>query len=132
MRELKRGVALSQSTTPGEYLLGTLKRVIRIYTPEEKVIALALARGKSEKEILQTPNVLDITVNTLLAQLEEEELINHEQGVLRAVVGRLVNRIKDAVLNGRRVLKFIDQGHRVLQCNAVSQAGCMGALQRSV
>ena len=97
MRELKRGVALSQSTTPGEYLLGTLKRVIRIYTPEEKVIALALARGKSEKEILQTPNVLDITVNTLLAQLEEEELINHEQGVLRVsqrFVSRLDNRVK--------------------------------------
>ena len=97
MRELKRGVALSQSTTPGEYLLGTLKRVIRIYTPEEKVIALALARGKSEKEILQTPNVLDITVNTLLAQLEEEELINHEQGVLRVsqrFVSKLDNRVK--------------------------------------
>jgi hypothetical protein len=97
MRELKRGVALSQSTTPGEYLLGTLKRVIRIYTPEEKVIALALARGKSEKEILQIPNVLDATVSTLLAQLEEEELINHEQGVLRVsqrFVSKLDNRVK--------------------------------------
>jgi len=97
MRELKRGVALSQSTTPGEYLLGTLKRVIRICTPEEKVIALALARGKSEKEILQTPNVLDATVSTLLAQLEEEELINHEQGVLRVsqrFVSKLDNRVK--------------------------------------
>ena len=97
MRELKRGVALSQSTKPGEYLLGTLKRVIRICTPEEKVIALALARGKSEKEILQTPNVLDATVSTLLAQLEEEELINHEQGVLRVsqrFVSKLDNRVK--------------------------------------
>jgi hypothetical protein len=97
MRELKRGVALSQSTTPGEYFLGTLKRVIRICTPEEKVIALALAGGKSEKEILQTPNVLDVTVSTLLAQLEEEELINHEQGVLRVsqrFVSKLDNRVK--------------------------------------
>ena len=97
MRELKRGVALSQSTTPGQYFLGTLKRVIRISTPEEKVIALALARGKSEKEILQTPNVLGATVSTLLAQLEVEELINHEQGVLRVsqrFVSKLDNRVK--------------------------------------
>ena len=97
MRELKRGVALSQSTTPGQYFLGTFKRVIRIYTHEEKVIALALAGGKSEKEILQTPNVLDATVSTLLAQLEVEELINHKQGVLRVsqrFVSKLDNRVK--------------------------------------
>lgn len=97
MRELKRGVALSQSATPGQYFLGTLKRVIRISTPEEKVIALALARGKSEKEILQTPNVLSATVSRIFAQLEEEELINHEQGVLRVsqrFVSKLDNRVK--------------------------------------
>lgn len=97
MRELKRGVGLSQSATPGQYFLGTLKRVIRISTPEEKVIALALARGKSEKEILQTPNVLSATVSRIFAQLEEEELINHEQGVLRVsqrFVSKLDNRVK--------------------------------------
>lgn len=97
MRELKRGVALSQSATPGQYFLGTLKRVIRISTPEEKVIALALARGKSEKEILQTPNVLSATVSTIFAQLEVAELVNHKQGVLRVsqrFVSKLDNRVK--------------------------------------
>lgn len=97
MRELKRGVALSQSAITGQYFLGTLKRVIRISTPEEKVIALALARGKSEKEILQTPNVLSTTVSRIFAQLEVEELVNHEQGVLRVsqrFVSKLDNRVK--------------------------------------
>lgn len=97
MRELKRGVALSQSATPGQYFLGTLKRVIRISTPEEKVIALALARGKSEKEILQTPDVLSATVSKLFAQLEVEELVNHKRGVLRVsqrFVSKLDNRVK--------------------------------------
>jgi len=97
MRELKCGVALSQSATPGQYFLGTLKRVIRIYSPEEKVIALALVGGKSENEILQTPNVLSATVSKLLAQLEVEELVNHKQGVLRVsqrFVSKLDNRVK--------------------------------------
>lgn len=97
MRELKRGVALSQSATPGQYFLGTLKRVIQISTPEEKVIALALARGKSEKEILQTPDVLSATVSKLFAQLEVEELVNHKRGVLRVsqrFVSKLDNRVK--------------------------------------
>lgn len=97
MRELKCGVALSQSATPGQYFLGTLKRVIRIYSPEEKVIALALVGGKSENEILQTPNVLTATVSKLLAQLEVEELVNHKQGVLRVsqrFVSKLDNRVK--------------------------------------
>lgn len=97
MRELKGGVALSQSTTSGQYFLGTLKRAIRICTPEEKVIALALAGGKSEKEILQSPNVLDATVSKLFAALEVEELVNHKQGVLRVsqrFISKLDNRVK--------------------------------------
>ena len=46
---------------------------------------------------------------------------NQQQGALRGVAGRLVNRIKNAVLNRGSVLEFINQGHRVLLCNALAQ-----------
>ena len=97
MRELKRGVALSQSTTPGEYFLGTRKRAIRLFTPEQKAIAIALASGKSEADILQSPDVQRATVQTLLTELESEELINNRQGVLKVsqrFISKLDNRVK--------------------------------------
>jgi len=97
MRQLKRGVRLSQSTTAGEFFLGTFKRVIRIYTPEEKVIALALAAGKTEGEILESPEVQGETVGRIFRDLESEELINHRESTLKIsqrFVSKLDNRVK--------------------------------------
>jgi hypothetical protein len=97
MRELKRGVAISQSRTPGEYFLGTYKRAIRITTPEEKVIALALASGSTEMQIMQSPDVQPAIAQSLLAELENEKLINHDVPALKVsqrFISKLDNRIK--------------------------------------
>jgi hypothetical protein len=112
MRELKRGVALSQSTTPGEYFLGTRKRVIRLFTPEQKAIAIALACGKSEAEILQSPDVQRATVHTLLTELESEELINNRQGVLK-VSQRFISKLDSRVKKNSR--PAVDAGVQQLQ-----------------
>ena len=56
-------------------------------------------------------------------------IANQQQSTRRVVARGLVNRVKDAVLGGRRVLKFVDQGHRVLLCDALAQAFGMGPLQ---
>lgn len=51
MRRLKRGVSLFATDTPDHYLLGTHKRAIRIYTPEEKSFIHLLVTGLSDSDI---------------------------------------------------------------------------------
>ena len=52
---------------------------------------------------------------------------DQEQSPVGGVFCRAVNLIEDPVLNGRGVLELVDQGHRVLVEDSLSQAVCVGA-----
>jgi len=80
MRTLKRGTSLFETTTPGEYFLGTSTRAIRIYTSEQKVIAEQLARGVSEDALAQLAGVSPIAIHNLITELARQSLLDSSQG----------------------------------------------------
>jgi hypothetical protein len=80
MRTLKRGTSLFETTTPGEYFLGTSTRAIRIYTSEQKVIAEQLARGVSEDALAQLAGVSPIAIHNLITELARQALLDSSQG----------------------------------------------------
>ena len=92
MRTLKRGTSLFETTTSGEYFLGTTSRAIRIYTSEQKVIAEHLARGVSEEEIPQSAGVSSIAVHNLLTELAHLSLIDTSQGSI-SLTNRYISKI---------------------------------------
>ena len=86
MRKLKRGVALYATEIPDQYLLGTHKRVIRIYTPEAKHLVGILADGAPDGEIEIFLNEVNPTRRTeleeLLVELDSSQLCETRKGVL--------------------------------------------------
>jgi hypothetical protein len=95
MRTLKRGISLFETTTPGEFFLGTSSRAIRIYTSEQKVIAEHLASGADEEEIARTAGVSPIAVHNLVTELSHQSLIDHAQGSItlnNRFISKLDNR----------------------------------------
>jgi hypothetical protein len=97
MSRLKIGVALFETLTPGEFFIGTYKRAIRIYTPEQKIIAQALSSQSSEELLAQFPEINSAEVNKLLIELDHENLIDNKFGKLRVsqrFVSKLDNREK--------------------------------------
>ena len=92
MRTLKRGSSLFETTTPGEYFLGTASRAIRIYTLEQKAIAEQLARGATEHEILATHAVSPIAVHNLFAELAHHSLLDTSQGAI-TLTKRFISKV---------------------------------------
>lgn len=73
MKRLKRGVSLFASTTPDEHFCGTLKRAVRIYTPEER----------QQLQLLSGPNFLMAQPDSpLLNKLSALQLIDTSESAL--------------------------------------------------
>ena len=83
---------------------------------------------------LGRPAGLQVAVNIRTAKTVDRLLgvPNQQQGAFRAVVSRLINLIKQAVLQRRGVLKFVNQCHRVLGQNAGAQGWAAVACQRGI
>jgi bacteriocin biosynthesis cyclodehydratase domain-containing protein len=92
MRTLKRGISLFETTTPGEFFLGTSSRAIRIYTSEQKVIAEHLASGYGEDEIPRMAGVSPIAVHNLMTELSHQSLIDHTQGSI-TLTNRFISKL---------------------------------------
>lgn len=83
MSRLKNGVALFESSTPGEFFIGTFKRAIRIYTPEQKLIAQCLSSRSSDEVAAEFPEINRTHLEKLMMELEHEKLVDHSIGALR-------------------------------------------------
>ena len=92
MRTLKRGTSLFETTTPGEYFLGTSTRAIRIYTSEQKVIAEHLVRGASDEAIAQLAGVSPIAIHNLLTELAHHSLLDSSQGSI-TLTNRFISKL---------------------------------------
>ena len=93
MRTLKRGTSLFSTTTPGEYFLGTSTRAIRIYTPEQKLIAEQLARGLSEDAVAQFTGVSPIAIHNLITELAHQSLLDTSQGSI-TLSNRFISKLE--------------------------------------
>jgi hypothetical protein len=83
MSRLKNGVALFESSTPGEFFIGTFKRAIRIYTPEQKLIAQYLSSRSFDEVAAEFPAINRIQIEKLATELEQEKLLDHSVGALQ-------------------------------------------------
>lgn len=92
MRTLKRGTSLFETTTPGEFFLGTSARAIRIYTAEQKIIAEHLAQGVSEHDIPHISGVSSIAIHNLMTELAHQSLLDTSQGSI-TVSDRFISKI---------------------------------------
>lgn len=92
MRTLKRGTSLFETTTPGEFFLGTSARAIRIYTAEQKIIAEHLAQGVSEDDIPRIAGVSSIAIHNLMTELAHQSLLDTTQGSI-TVSDRFISKI---------------------------------------
>lgn len=92
MRTLKRGISLFETTTPGEFFLGTSARAIRIYTAEQKIIAEHLAQGVSEADIPRITGVSTIAIHNLMTELAHQSLLDTTQGSI-TISDRFVSKI---------------------------------------
>ena len=73
MKRLKRGVSLFASANPDEYFCGTLKRAVRIYTPEEK----------EQVQLLNGPDFLRAEPDSpLLNELSALQLVDISESAL--------------------------------------------------
>ena len=86
MRRLKRGVSLFATDTPDHYLLGTHKRAIRIYTPEEKSFIHLLVTGLSDSDIEKFLSDLSLkerqSIEALMYELDTNQLCESRKGAL--------------------------------------------------
>ncbi|ASY15490.1 hypothetical protein A1sIA56_00860 [Candidatus Planktophila sulfonica] len=92
MRTLKRGTSLFETTTPGEFFLGTSARAIRIYTAEQKIIAEHLAQGVREDEIPRIAGVSSIAIHNLMTELAHQSLLDTTQGAI-TISDRFISKI---------------------------------------
>lgn len=92
MRTLKRGTSLFETTTPGEFFLGTSARAIRIYTAEQKIIAEHLAQGASEDDIPRIAGVSSIAIHNLMTELAHQSLLDTKQGSI-TISDRFISKI---------------------------------------
>ena len=92
MRTLKRGTSLFETTTPGEFFLGTSTRAIRIYTAEQKIIAEHLAQGVREEEIPRIAGVSSIAIHNLMTELAHQSLLDTTQGAI-TISDRFISKI---------------------------------------
>ena len=97
MSRLKNGVALFETLIPGEFFVGTFKRAIRIYTPEQKLIVQTLASRSSDETSAGFPGINTIDIEKLIVELEHEKLIDKKVGTLQVskrFLSKLDNRAK--------------------------------------
>ncbi len=92
MRTLKRGTSLFETTTPGEFFLGTSARAIRIYTAEQKIIAEHLAQGVNEDDIPRISGVSSIAIHNLMTELANQSLLDTSQGSI-TISDRFISKI---------------------------------------
>lgn len=127
MRRLKVGVKLYEDKKYEDnkyednnqtYLLGRPKQLIRICTTEEKALALELINGKSEDEILLMEGVEVDVLNKILSQLENSQLLDTEQGVLK-VSARYISKVDERVEKSKK--GFVDAALSQLQKRAVPE-----------
>ena len=77
---------------------------------------------------------LQVAVNVRTAKTIDGLLgvANQQQSAFRAVACRLINLVKQAVLQRRGVLKLVNQRHRILRQNAGAQGRTVIARQRGI
>ena len=119
MRRLKRGVALYATENPHQYLVGTDKRVIRIYSPEEKSFLTLLAHGASENEIENFIRELSpqqqVAITELSAALDQSQMCEIRQGALALSKRFISNSAGRATKNSRpeRDAAFVQLQNRI-------------------
>jgi len=118
MRRIKVGVKLFETNTPDQYLLGTPKHYIRIATPEQKALALEIAKGKSDDELSEEPGVDRQALEKIFSELEAATLVDSEAGALK-VSERYISKVEDRVEKSKK--GFVDAALLQLQSRAIPE-----------
>jgi hypothetical protein len=118
MRRIKVGVKLFETNTPDQYLLGTPKHYIRIATPEQKALALEIAKGRSDDELSEEPGVDRQAVERIFSELEAATLVDSEAGALK-VSERYISKVEDRVEKSKK--GFVDAALLQLQSRAIPE-----------
>lgn len=118
MRRIKVGIKLFETNTSDHYLLGTPKHFIRICTPAEKALALQIAKGRSESEILQDPGINKQSLEKIFDELEAAALIDSEESALK-VSHRYISKVEDRVEKSKK--GFVDAALLQLQSRALPE-----------
>lgn len=127
MRRIKVGVKLYEGNRYEDnryegnqqaYLLGRPKQLIRIYTSEEKALALELISGKSEDEILLMKGVDANALSRILSELEAAHLLDTQQAALR-VSQRYVSKVEERVEKSKK--GYVDAALSQLQNRAIPE-----------
>lgn len=118
MRRIKVGVKLFETNTPDQYLLGTPKRFIRISTPADKALALEIAKGRSDNQILEEPGVEPGALEKIFSELEAASLIDNEESALK-VSQRFISKVEDRVEKSKK--GFVDAALLQLQSRALPE-----------
>jgi hypothetical protein len=118
MRRIKIGVKLFETNTPDQYLLGTPKNFIRISTPAQKALALEIAKGRSDCQILEESGVDSQALEKIFSELEAATLIDSEESSLK-VSHRFISKVEDRVEKSKK--GFVDAALLQLQSRAMPE-----------